>query len=166
MISITDIVSIVSIYLINLRNVDVVKKLSKYGIIYFICYGILVTKNPSSTTLIFSYQETRVAERVTVIELRIIYFRKSQIAYLSTYFIVKNLSYKLSNKSIYLASTFQLADYLHIIINFWEVKDHSSIYQAGIFYQNLVKTIKKFSEFKNNHDTITYAFYNSLYKLH
>lgn len=152
-------------YLTNPRKVDVVKALSEYGIIHFICHGTSIAEDPSSSALILGDQKASAAEPLTVKELSTIGFGKARIAYLSACSTAENSSYKLSDESIHLAGAFQLAGFPHVIATFWEAKDRGAIPLAGLFYQNLARAVTELHTFKSNHDVVAYAFHDALCKV-
>lgn len=151
--------------LINPTKRQVVDMLGEHSIIHCICHGVPIAHDPSSSALVLGRQDASAAEYSTVKELFNIGLEKAQIAYLSACSTAENSSYKLSEESIHLASTFQLAGFAHVIAAFWEVKDKAAVPLAGLFYHNLAGALKTLDTFESPHDVVAYALHDSLHQL-
>jgi CHAT domain-containing protein len=78
-------------------------------------------------------------ERLTVADLDTINLERAQIAYLSACSTAEIQALKLVDESIYLASTFQLSAFQHVIGTLWGAEDGAAAEIASNFYKFLLQ---------------------------
>ena len=160
--SIKDAANIIPTSLANPTRLDVVKRLSEYSVIHFICHGTSIVNDPSSSALVLGQQDAEAAEHLSVKQMGDINLEKPRIAYLSACSTAENSSYELLDESIHLANAFQLAGFPHVIATFWEAKSRGAIPLAGFFYQKLAQAVAELKTFERNHDVVAHALHDAL----
>jgi CHAT domain-containing protein len=117
--------------LVSPTSSDVLDNLPNYDIVHFACHGFSDSRKPSLSHLIL--RDTN----LTVEQIIRKKAASAQIAYLSACSTAYFKDPQLSDESIHIASSFQLAGFTHVIGTLWETEDETCQVLAKNFYEQL-----------------------------
>jgi CHAT domain-containing protein len=109
------------------------------SIAHFACHGLADGVEPAKSALIVGKERE---EKLTLEDLDAVIHDSAQIAYLSACSTAEIKVQNLADKSIHLASTFQLSGFQHVIETLWGADDSAAVEIAAEFYENLVQHTK------------------------
>ncbi|KAI9776673.1 MAG: hypothetical protein M1816_005151 [Peltula sp. TS41687] len=115
---------------------SVLNALKSCSIAHFACHGLADSVEPARSALILGRE---IEEKLTLKDIDAIIRDSAQIAYLSACSTAEIKVQDLVDKSIHLASTFQLAGFQHVIGTLWGADDSAAVEIAGKFYKGLLQ---------------------------
>lgn len=127
----------------KLPSVNIIlEDLPLYNSVHFACHGYADPRNPFRGGLLLygnepekGFQENTRDSILTVETISSINIERSQLAFLSACCTAENASLLLMDEGTYLAGSFQLAGYPHVVASLWEADDDLSVEVAKKFYR-------------------------------
>ena len=141
----------------------VLNDLSCYNVVHFVCHDYANSQSSFQSDFLLCEDELEksfdenIQNNIFTIEIvNSINTKRSQLVFLSIYYIAKNASVVLMNENIHLVDDFQLVEYSHVIAFLWEVDDDlfvivvEKLYQILFVESNIVE-----------HEKIVYALHDA-----
>lgn len=119
-----------------LTRAAVLRQVIACSLVYFACHDSSNAQQPSESAF---YLGTESVKKLTVDDLQSLNYKLSQVAYLLACSTAEIGIRDLIDENIYLASSFQLVGFRHIIGTMWGADDIAAVAVAAKFYKNLLK---------------------------
>jgi tetratricopeptide (TPR) repeat protein len=126
---------------------DILDRISRCDLVHFACHGVSIPQDPSSSFLILQRAGDNptsppVADRLSVQDVSNTTLGRARIAYLSACSTAENMTKKLADEVIHLASGFQVAGFPHVVAALWPADDKVSVSIAEGFYKGIAAKVK------------------------
>lgn len=143
---------------------QILNNISGFDIVHFICHELADPKNPSNSHLLLQKSGLLgpLVDKLTVSNI----FKKNiqgqlWIDYLSLCSTIRVEAKRLADKCLHITSTFQVAEFAHVICSLWPADNDVCVQLAEFFYDSLIKT-----GIKHSNMAVAEALHNTMLDIH